>query len=361
MARIELENVGKTFAGVVAAVADLTLSIPDGSFITLLGPSGCGKTTTLRMIAGLERPDRGEIRLDARRLFSERTGEWVPPERRGVGLVFQSYALWPHMTVEQNVAFGLEMKGVNRQERRERVGWVFELLHIGGLERRYPMQLSGGQQQRVALGRMLAISPDVLLLDEPLSNLDAKLRLETRAELKRLHAELRNTVVYVTHDQLEAMTLSTEIAVMNQGRLLQVAPPMQIYRQPATQFVAEFVGHPPINLFGFEEGRGAEIARSILTFFPQLAARSRVVGVRPEAMMLLPAGTVPPARSWSHAAIVETVLPTGSEWIIGLRLGEASAFALTVDEKVREPRQPITLVVDLKHFHFFDSEGNRVD
>jgi iron(III) transport system ATP-binding protein len=361
MARIELENVGKTFAGAVAAVADLTLSIPDGSFITLLGPSGCGKTTTLRMIAGLERPDRGEIRLDARRLFSERTGEWVPPERRGVGLVFQSYALWPHMTVEQNVAFGLEMKGVSRQERRERVGWVFELLHIGGLERRYPMQLSGGQQQRVALGRMLAISPDVLLLDEPLSNLDAKLRLETRAELKRLHAELRNTVVYVTHDQLEAMTLSTEIAVMSQGRLLQVAPPMRIYQQPATRFVAEFVGHPPINLFGFEERRGAEIARSILTFFPQRAARTRVVGVRPEAMMLLPVGTAPPARCWSHAATVETVLPTGSEWIIGLRVGAASAFVLTVDETVREPRQPITLVVELKHFHFFDGDGNRVD
>ena len=361
MASIELENIGKTFEGAVAAVTDLTLSIPDGSFLTLLGPSGCGKTTTLRMIAGLERPDRGEIRLDARRLFSERTGEWVPAEKRGIGLVFQSYALWPHMTVEQNVAFGLEMKGVSRQERRKRVGWVFELLRIGGLENRYPMQLSGGQQQRVALGRMLAVSPDVLLLDEPLSNLDAKLRLETRAELKRLHAELGNTVVYVTHDQLEAMTLSTEIAVMSHGRLLQVSPPMQIYHRPATLFVAEFVGHPPINLFGLEDPHSAEIARSILTFFPERGARARVVGVRPEAITLLPAGAVPPAFSWSHAATVETVLPTGSEWIIGLRVGEASAFALAVDETVREPRQLITLVVELRRFHFFDGDSNRID
>jgi iron(III) transport system ATP-binding protein len=361
MARIELEHVGKTFEGGVAAVSDLTLSIPDGSFLTLLGPSGCGKTTTLRMIAGLERPDRGEIRLDARRLSSERTGAWVPAEKRGVGLVFQSYALWPHMTVEQNVAFGLEMQGMSRERRRERVGWVFELLHIQGLERRYPMQLSGGQQQRVALGRMLAVSPDVLLLDEPLSNLDAKLRLETRAELKRLHAELSNTVVYVTHDQLEAMTLSTEIAVMDRGRLLQVAAPMQIYHRPATRFVAEFVGHPPINLFGAEDPQSAEITRSILALFPERAARTHVVGVRPEAISLRPAGTAPPPGSWSHAAAVDTVLPTGSEWIIGLRLGVTAAFALTVEETVREPRQPVTLVVEPRHFHFFDGDGNRID
>lgn len=361
MARIELEDVGKTFDGTVAAVADLTLSIPDGSFITLLGPSGCGKTTTLRMIAGLERPDRGEIRLDARRLFSAHTGEWVPAEKRGVGLVFQSYALWPHMTVEQNVAFGLEMKGVTRQERRKRVGWVFELLRISELEHRYPMQLSGGQQQRVALGRMLAVSPDVLLLDEPLSNLDAKLRLETRAELKRLHAELRNTVIYVTHDQLEAMTLSTEIAVMNYGRLLQVAPPMQIYHRPATRFVAEFVGHPPINLFGVEDPLSAEIARSILSLFPERSGRARVVGVRPEAITLLPSGATPPPHSWSHAATVDTVLPTGSEWIIGVRVGDAPAFALTVEETTREPRQPATVVVEPRHFHFFDTDGYRID
>ena len=360
MARIELEGVGKTFEGAVAAVTDLTLSIADGSFITLLGPSGCGKTTTLRMIAGLERPDRGEIRLDTRRLFSERTGEWIPAEKRGVGLVFQSYALWPHMTVEQNVAFGLEMQGIGRQERAKRVGWVFELLHIGGLEKRYPMQLSGGQQQRVALGRMLAVSPDVLLLDEPLSNLDAKLRLETRAELKRLHAELANTVVYVTHDQLEAMTLSTEIAVMNQGRLLQVASPMEIYHRPATRFVAEFVGHPPINLFGMEDPHGVEIARSILALFPGRAAQARVVGVRPEAITLLPAGTAPPPRSWSHAATVDTVLPTGSEWIIGVRVEDALAFVLTVEETAREPRQPVTLAVEPRHFHLFDGDGNRI-
>ncbi len=190
MAGIELNGIEKTYPGGVKAVTELSLSIPQGRFISLLGPSGCGKTTTLRMIAGLETPDRGEIRLGPRVLFSGRTMEAIPTERRGMGLVFQSYALWPHMTVEQNVSFGLEMKHVARKERRERVQRVCELLRIAGLEKRYPTQLSGGQQQRVALARMLVINPEVLLLDEPLSNLDAKLRLEMRAELKRLHARL---------------------------------------------------------------------------------------------------------------------------------------------------------------------------
>lgn len=361
MASIELENISKTFEGGVSAVTDLTLSIPHGRFMTLLGPSGCGKTTTLRMIAGLEMPDCGEIRFDRRRLFSERTGELVPAEKREIGLVFQSYALWPHMTVEQNVAFGLEMKGMSRQERRERVGWVFELLRIRDLEKRYPMQLSGGQQQRVALARMLVVSPDVLLLDEPLSNLDAKLRLEMRAELKRLHGELGNTIIYVTHDQLEAMTLSTEIAVMSHGRLVQVAPPMEIYHRPANLFVAEFVGSPPINLFRVDDPHSGEVARSVLSLFPERGARARTVGVRPEATAILRPGTATPARAWSHPATVETVLPTGSMWIIGLQVAQASAFGLVVEEPAYGPREPVTLAVDPRHFHLFDSDGKRIE
>lgn len=343
----------------MAAVTDLTLSIPHGRFMTLLGPSGCGKTTTLRMIAGLEMPSRGEIHLDGRRLFSERTGEWVPAEKRGIGLVFQSYALWPHMTVEENVAFGLEMKGIRRREWRDRVGSIFELLRIGGLEKRYPMQLSGGQQQRVALARMLVVSPDVLLLDEPLSNLDAKLRLEMRAELKRLHGELGNTIIYVTHDQLEAMTLSTEIAVMNHGRLVQIAPPMEIYRRPGDLFVAEFVGNPPINLFRVDDPHSREVARSVLSLFPERGART--VGLRPEAIAVLRPGTALPMRAWSHPATVETVLPTGSEWIIGLRVAEALVFVRTVEEAAYGPREPVILAADPRHFHLFDADGKRIE
>ena len=359
MAGIELNGVEKTYPGGVKAVTELSLSIPQGRFISLLGPSGCGKTTTLRMIAGLETPDRGEIRLGSRVLFSGRTMEAIPTEHRGMGLVFQSYALWPHMTVEQNISFGLEMKHVSRKERRERVQRVCELLRIAGLEKRYPTQLSGGQQQRVALARMLVINPEVLLLDEPLSNLDAKLRLEMRAELKRLHGELNNTIIYVTHDQLEAMTLSTEIAVMSQGRLLQCAPPMEIYRKPASLFVAEFVGNPPINLFKVSDPECSALCGSILKRFPA-ASSAQTIGIRPEGISVRRAGAVVPEGWWSHGATVDTVLPTGSEWIVGLKLDGCPVFALSVEEVDYRPRENVTVAVEPRHFHLFDKEGRRV-
>ncbi len=360
MAGIELNGIEKTYPGGVKAVTELSLSIPQGRFISLLGPSGCGKTTTLRMIAGLETPDRGEIRLGPRVLFSGRTMEAIPTERRGMGLVFQSYALWPHMTVEQNVSFGLEMKHVSRKERRERVQRVCELLRIAGLEKRYPTQLSGGQQQRVALARMLVINPEVLLLDEPLSNLDAKLRLEMRAELKRLHGELNNTIIYVTHDQLEAMTLSTEIAVMSQGRLLQCAPPMEIYRKPASLFVAEFVGNPPINLFRVSDPQCSALCSSLLKRFPAAAASAKTIGVRPEGIAVRRAGAPVPEGWWSHSAMVDTVLPTGSEWIVGLKLDGCPVFALSVEEVDYRPREEVTVGVEMRHFHLFDKEGRRL-
>ena len=213
MAEIKIENLVKQFQGNVTAVNSLSLSIDDGEFVSFLGPSGCGKTTTLRMLAGLEEPTSGKMMIGDKVLFSSSTGEYMPPEKRGMGLVFQSYALWPHMTVWENIRFGLTQNKVSRQEQETRIRDVMSLLRIEGLEKRYSFQISGGQQQRVALARMLALRPNVLLLDEPLSNLDAQLRIEMRSELKRIHERLKNTTIFVTHDQLEAMTLSTACSI----------------------------------------------------------------------------------------------------------------------------------------------------
>jgi len=364
MASIELKGVTKRFGSAVMAVDGLDLTIRSGSFVSLLGPSGCGKTTTLRMIAGLDLPDEGEIRLDGRILYSTASGEYVPTEKRGMGLVFQSYALWPHMTVAGNVSFGLEMQGLDRERRRARVAEVLELLHIGELAARYPAQLSGGQQQRVALARMLAVSPDILLLDEPLSNLDAKLRLEMRAELKRLHKTIGNTIVYVTHDQLEAMTMSTEIAVMHQGRLQQFAPPMTIYREPANLTVAEFVGSPPMNIIRPSGRPGEGLFAQLAELFPAGAGAVRTIGVRPDDLAVVAAtgAAASPAagRRWIRPARVETILPTGSEWIVGLRVEGHGLFARAVEEPACVPGDEVALAAPLERFHLFDADGRRL-
>jgi iron(III) transport system ATP-binding protein len=359
MPTIELDHVSKNFGTPANAVEDLTLSIPNGEFICLLGPSGCGKTTTLRMIAGLEMPTAGEIRIDGRVLNSARTGEFVPPEKRGMGLVFQSYALWPHMTVAQNIRFGLEMRHKPREEQDKRVLELVQLLHIGGLENRYPLELSGGQQQRVALARMLAINPEVLLLDEPLSNLDARLRLEMRAELKRLHEQLRNTIIYVTHDQLEAMTMATRIALMREGRLQQFAPPMDIYRVPANQFVAEFVGNPPINLFMRDDPISGAAFRSIRACLPGLP-RAQTIGLRPESIEIFRYGRVSNRHAWARSAVVETILPTGAEWIVRLRVDDCTVFALIVVEPCYGPQAKVTVAADPLQFYLFDETGMNV-
>ncbi|NJE47202.1 ABC transporter ATP-binding protein [Thermococcus sp. GR7] len=234
MVRVELRNV-------VRAWEDFRLTIEylearDGEFLTLLGPSGCGKTTTLRIIAGFEKPDTGEI------LFDGKVVNELPPYERGIGIVFQDYALFPHMTVFKNVAFGLEMKRLPKAEIERKVRWALELVGLKGLENRYPEQLSGGQQQRVALARALVVEPDVLLLDEPLSNLDAKIRERLRGEIRRIQRELGITTIYVTHDQEEAMAISDRIAVMNFGKVEQVGKPLELYYRPKTEFVARFLG-----------------------------------------------------------------------------------------------------------------------
>jgi iron(III) transport system ATP-binding protein len=239
MAGILIERLTKRF-GAVTAVRDLTLEVRDREFVALLGPSGCGKTTLLRLLAGFVTPDEGVIRVGGAVLSSPR--HVVPPERRGMGMVFQSYAVWPHKTVYQNVAFGLQVRAVPRAEARTRVAAVLELVNLGGLEDRYPGQLSGGQQQRVALARSLVVEPDILLLDEPLSNLDARLRERMRWELKELQRRTAITFVYVTHDQSEAMALADRVVVMHQGEALQVGTPRDVYARPVDRTVADFMG-----------------------------------------------------------------------------------------------------------------------
>jgi iron(III) transport system ATP-binding protein len=233
--RIDMERVTKRF-GTVAAVHDVTLTIGEGELFTLLGPSGCGKTTLLRLVAGFYSPDDGEIRFDGQRVND------VPPSERGIGMVFQNFALWPHMTVAENVSYGLRLRRIGHKEITDRVAAAFERVRMTGLGDRYPGQLSGGQQQRVALARALVLNPKILLLDEPLSNLDAKIRVQVRQEIRKLQQELGITTMYVTHDQEEALTLSDRIAVFNQGRVLQVGPPKELYERPANRFVADFIG-----------------------------------------------------------------------------------------------------------------------
>ncbi len=239
MAGIQIERVTKRF-GAVTAVRNLDLEVRDREFVTLLGPSGCGKTTLLRLIAGFMTPDEGTIGVAGTTLSTPTAV--VPPERRGMGMVFQNYAVWPHRTVYENVAFGLEVRKVARAETRTRVARILELVNLSGLERRYPSELSGGQQQRVALARSLVVEPGILLLDEPLSNLDAKLRERMRWELKELQRRTGITFVYVTHDQSEAMALSDRIAVMHQGEVMQYGAPREVYTRPANKTVADFMG-----------------------------------------------------------------------------------------------------------------------
>ncbi|OYT40746.1 MAG: spermidine/putrescine ABC transporter ATP-binding protein [Desulfurococcales archaeon ex4484_58] len=246
MTRVRLENVTKVYGSVIA-VNKVSFEVESGELFTLLGPSGCGKTTTLRIIAGFEVPEHGRV------FFDDEDVTYLKPYRRNTAMVFQNYALWPHMTVFDNIAYGLRIKkkklGLTEEEIKKRVKWALELMKLDGLENRYPLQLSGGQQQRVALARALVVEPRVLLLDEPLSNLDAKLRIEMREEIKKLQKKLGITTIYVTHDQVEAMSISDKIAVMNQGKLLQYGTPHEVYFRPQNLFVADFLGRSNI-LYG---------------------------------------------------------------------------------------------------------------
>lgn len=322
MPKIELKHITKKFNNTFTAVDDLSITIEDGDFITLLGPSGCGKTTTLRQIAGLETPTSGEILIDGKVMFSSEKLIDVAPSQRDVGFLFQNYALWPHMTVFQNIAFGLENLKWPKDKIDARVKELLKLLKIEEFPNRYPAELSGGQQQRVAIARTLATNPRILLMDEPLSNLDAKLRMEMRAELKRLHHETGATFVYVTHDQLEAMTLATKICLLDKGVLQQYAPPLMVYAHPANTFVADFVGSPSINLVDgmIKTVQGGTVSLDVDGFtatmemgdgFKGVDIVPAKIGIRPEYISLSEEGV--PAR-------VISSLPSGMETIVHLEV-----------------------------------------
>ncbi|HEV7307038.1 ABC transporter ATP-binding protein [Ensifer sp.] len=358
MSSISIRDVRKSYGNTAqAAVERLNIEIPQSDFLCLLGPSGCGKTTTLRMIAGLEHPTAGQIQLGDRTIVSVEDGVYVPAEKRGMGLVFQNYALWPHMTVEQNVEFGLKLRKVAKPEREAIIGEVLEKLAIARYRTRLPSQLSGGQQQRVALARMLALKPDVILLDEPLSNLDAKLRLDMRAELKRIHQELGSTIVFVTHDQWEAMTLATTIAVMSEGELQQLGTPDDIYDRPANRFVAEFVGNLPINIIELGKERSGALVDWMRGSLAQKALQQTVgsVGIRPESVRLSRASV----DGGREARIVE-VVPTGGSWIVELSVEGERFFAIAGELPEAVRGESVFFHVEPQHLHVFDIEGRRI-
>ena len=352
MSEIKLNSLVKNFGGNSLAVDNLSVTFPSGEFVCLLGPSGCGKTTTLRMIAGLERPDSGEIFCGDQTYFSSNTGEYLKTEKRNLGLMFQSYALWPHMTVFQNIVFGLDMKNQSSSEKEKRFEELEKLFQLKNLKNRYPSELSGGQQQRVALARMLAVNPNLLLLDEPLSNLDSNLRLEMRAELKRLHQTLGCTIIFVTHDQMEAMTLATSIAVMNKGVIEQLAKPMEIYKNPKSLFVAKFVGSPQMNTVDFNDGE--QLALSLLSKTKFEKNNVKTLGIRPESIKLTS------KDNGDINGTIETIQPTGADWIVGLNISGKSIFAISSDQPPGNENDTIGLSFKLDGLHAFDSNNKKI-
>ena len=306
MARVAFDEATKVYPGPVVALDHLTLDVADGEFLILVGPSGCGKSTALRMVAGLERISDGTISI------GDRVVNDVPPKDRDIAMVFQNYALYPHMTVEKNLGFGLRRRHTPREDVRQRVDEMSEMLGLQDLLRRRPGQLSGGQRQRVAMGRALVREPEVFLLDEPLSNLDAKLRVQMRSELKRLHDRIGVTTIYVTHDQVEAITLGERIAVLSEGVLQQVGPPQDVYDHPANVFVAGFIGSPPMNLLK-GNAAGGRIAVGEVEFVDrQIPDGEVLVGIRPEG--LHPVGEAFDGPVFEVS--VEVVEPLGDEVLV---------------------------------------------
>ncbi len=346
MSRIELNKVNK-FYDKVHILKDVDLVIEQGDFMTLLGPSGCGKTTTLRVISGLENPQSGTVVIDGQSVADPVTGKFAPPSKRNLNLVFQSYALWPHMTVFDNVAFGLTVKKEPKSEIKKKVMAALEKMQIAEYAERYPSELSGGQQQRVAIARAIVSQPKILLLDEPLSNLDAKLRVDMRAELKRLHKDLKTTIIYVTHDQVEALTLSSKIAVYFEGVLTQCNTPSEIYNNPSTLKVAEFIGNPKINFIkgvvnDMEKGQlkvkssFGEISlkdidardSGIVKLFSENNPGSEVtLAIRPEDILV--------SREKAEGAFpctVVSILPAGSETLLELEMGDSLLMAKEIGQ-----------------------------
>lgn len=360
MAEIRLKEIRKAF-GKIVAIRDIDLTITDGELLVLLGPSGCGKTTTLRCIAGLERVDKGRIYIGGRDVTP------LPPAKRGIAMVFQSYAVFPHMTVAQNIAFGLRMRHVPKDKINESVHEVAKLLQIEELLKRYPAQLSGGQRQRVAVARAIVLKPQVLLMDEPLSNLDALLRLQMRAELKRLHKEIKATTVYVTHDQVEALSLGERIAVMRDGQIVQHDTPLQIYDKPVDTFVGGFIGTPPMNFLrtrvridrastflNVGEGFQIELPKLLEPALRERTDREVIVGVRAENIEV----ELKPISDGvcSRVLVVE---PLGAQQLLTVQVGQDILKVSVRPDLTIAPNQEIWLRFPQDKIRIFDGETGK--
>lgn len=351
MANVELKAVRKTY-GAVKVLHGVSVDINEGEFVTLVGPSGCGKSTLLRMIAGLESISGGEIQIGGRTVNN------IPPKERDIAMVFQNYALYPHMSVAENMGFSLKLKKASKEERETRVKRAAEILSLTKLLDRYPRELSGGQRQRVAMGRAIVRDPQVFLFDEPLSNLDAKLRVQMRAEIKELHQRLKTTTVYVTHDQVEAMTMADKIVVMHDGYVEQVGAPLDLYDHPDNMFVAGFIGSPSMNFLKgrVEQGRFVLEDGSSLPLpdgFSHSSSESVIYGVRPEHLTLSDHDGLP-----LTVAVVE---PTGSETQIIARHGSQSIVCIFRDRTLPKAGETIRVTPDISRVHLFgESDGRRL-
>ena len=340
MAEIEIRDIAKRF-GAVTALVDIDLDVADREFLVLLGASGCGKTTLLRLIAGLDRVSAGDIRIGGKRVND------LPPRARGIAMVFQNYAVFPHLTVFENIAFGLRMKKLPQAEIDEKVKRSAALMHIEQLLARYSGQLSGGQRQRVAVARALAMEPEVLLMDEPLSNLDALLRLEMRTELKGVLQESRTTTIYVTHDQVEAMSLGDRIAVMHGGHIVQAASPIDVYRDPANAFVGGFIGSPPMNFLPATRSDGRWRVAGSEVDGPPGGTRLQF-GIRPEDVAVADSGL---------SGTVRVVEPLGAHQLVTLTIAE-TLFRAVLDSDLRlKPGQTLTLQPRADRARWFDAES----
>ena len=364
MAGVTLTNLIKRY-GSVEAVRGISLDIPDGHFVAFVGPSGCGKTTTLRRIAGLEDISEGEIAIGGR-VVNE-----VPPKDRDIAMVFQSYALYPHMTVYGNMSFGLRLRGTSKADVRERVRRAAEILHIEDLLDRRPRQLSGGQRQRVAMGRAIVRNPEVFLFDEPLSNLDAKLRVHMRTEIKRVHQRVKTTTVYVTHDQVEAMTLADMVVVMNKGLIEQVGAPQILYHEPRTRFVASFMGSPAMNLvpclleaagevlvLKLEDGSSLPVPASRTDRYGPHVGKELLFGIRPEHLSGLNDRSANQGPGFT--ATIDVVEPMGMETMVFFRLAGVEMCARLAPDSGVEVGKPMRLKADLAHMHLISPETDLV-
>ena len=367
MSRIELKHIDK-FYGDNHVLRDINLVIEDGDFMTLLGPSGCGKTTTLRVVSGLEKPQNGIMTIDGEEMINADLAYYAEPSKRGLNLVFQSYALWPHMTVRENIEFGLKIQKLPKEEIEKRLQESLRMMRIEQYIDRYPNELSGGQQQRVAIARAVASNPKLLLLDEPLSNLDARLRIDMRSELQRIHRELGTTIIYVTHDQVEALTMSTKIALFKAGELSQVASPMELYMNPIDLEAADFIGNPRIN---FLEGKGrmeggklhvtSELGEHV---FDQSDMTDEpipegefpvVVAIRPEQVQIFDE-----ASEGRFPVTVYANQPAGSETLVSLQAGKSDFLSKQIGLAHYEINQQVFVHIPPEKINIYDAKSTRL-